>query len=76
MEGRSIPPLGWRMADYTVPADAMTKPGTYTLSVRLRSRAEPIYFMRFVGATREMERAMNQWMIDIHPYAVTFEVNP
>ena len=54
----------------------MTKPGTYTLSVRLRSRAEQIYFMRFVGATREMEQAMNEWMIDIHPYAVTFEVNP
>ncbi len=75
MEGRSIPPLGWRMADYTVPADAMTKPGTYTLAVRLRSRAEPIYFMRFVGATPEMEQAMNEWMIDIHPYAVTFEVS-
>ena len=76
MEGRSIPPLGWRDAEYKVPAGVMTEPGTYTLAVRLRSRAEPIYFMRFVGATPEMEQAMNEWMIDIRPYAVQFEVTP
>ena len=75
MEGRSLPPLSSREAHYTVPAEAMSKPGTYRLAVRLRSRAEPIYFMRFVGATLEMEQAMNEWMIDIHPYAVEFEVN-
>ena len=74
MEGRSIPPLGARDAHYTVPADAMTRPGSYTLQVRLRSRAEPIYFMKFVGATKEMERAINEWMLDIHPYAVEFDV--
>lgn len=74
MEGRSLPPLGYRFADYKVPGDLLTEPGTYKLSVRLRSRAEPIYFMKFVGATLEMEQAMNQWMIDIHPYAVEFEV--
>jgi hypothetical protein len=76
MEGRSLPPLGSRTADYTVPASAMTEPGTYRLSVRLRSRAEPIYFMRFVEATVEMEQAMNQWMVDIHPYAVEVDVRP
>ena len=75
MEGRSLPPLSSREAHYTVPAEAMSKPGTYKLAVRLRSRAEPIYFMRFVGATAEMEQSMNDWMIDIHPYAVEFEVN-
>lgn len=74
MEGRSLPPLGSRDADYTVPGDLITKPGTYRLAVRLRSRAEPIYFMRFVGATVDMEQSMNQWMIDIHPYTVTFTV--
>ena len=74
MEGRSIPPEGYRDANYTVPAEAMSKPGTYRLQVRLRSRAEPIYFMKFVGATRDMEQAINQWMIDIHPYAAKFEV--
>ena len=74
MESRSIPPLGDRMANYTVPSEAMSKAGTYRLSVRMRSRAEPIYFMKFVGATPEMEEAMNQWMIDLHPYAVEFEV--
>ncbi len=74
MESRSIPPLGHRFANYSVPSSAMSKPGTYKLSVRMRSRAEPIYFMKFVGATPEMEEAMNQWMIDMHPYAVEFEV--
>jgi len=74
MEGRSIPPLGYRDAKYKIPAEVMTKPGTYKLQARMRSRAEPIYFMRFVGATREMERNINEDMIDIHPQAVTFEV--
>lgn len=74
MEQRSLPPLGSRDAGYTVPAAALAKPGKYKLSVRLRSRAEPIYFMRFVGATADMERSMNEWMVDIHPYTVEFEV--
>ena len=76
MEGRSLPPLGSRKAKYRVPADLFKQPGAYRFSVRLRSRAEPIYFMRFVNATREMERAMNEWMIDIHPYAVEIDVLP
>ena len=74
MEGRSIPPLGSRDAVYTVPGDKIAKPGKYRLAVRLRSRAEPIYFMRFVNATSEMEEAMNEWMLDIHPYTVEFDV--
>ncbi|MEL6476652.1 MAG: multiheme c-type cytochrome [Pseudomonadota bacterium] len=74
MEGRSIPPLGYRDANYSVDGDKLTKPGTYRLSFRMRSRAEPMYFMRFVLATAEMERTMNEWMIDIHPTAVEFEV--
>ena len=74
MEGRSIPPLGHKDAEYYVPGDLIKKPGKYKLSVRMRSRAEPIYFMRFVEATTEMERSMNEWMIDIHPYTVEFEV--
>lgn len=74
MEGRSIPPLGSRDARYKVPSKHMQKKGTYQLLVRMRSRAEPIYFMKFVGATRSMEKRINEWMIDIHPYAVEFEV--
>jgi len=74
MEQRSIPPLGSRTASYRVPASAMAQPGKYRLSARLRSRAEPIYFMRFVGATIDMEQSMNEWMLDIHPYTVEFEV--
>jgi hypothetical protein len=74
MEAHSLPSLGHRMAKYSVPSKLMTKPGTYKLAVRMRSRAEPIYFMKFVGATREMELEMNRWMLDIHPYTVEFEV--
>ncbi|MBM3518922.1 MAG: cytochrome C [Alphaproteobacteria bacterium] len=74
MEGRSLPPLSSREVEYTVPGSVITKPGKYRLASRLRSRAEPIYFMRFVGATSDMEQAMNEWMIDIHPATVEFEV--
>lgn len=74
MEGRSLPPLSSRDAKYSVPGNLITRPGTYKLAVRLRSRAEPIYFMKFIGATQEMERAMNEWMVDIHAYTVEFTV--
>jgi hypothetical protein len=74
MESRSLPPLSSRMAKYRAPAEAMSKPGKYRLAVRLRSRAEPIYFMKFVGATSDMEQSMNEWMLDIHPYTVEFDV--
>lgn len=74
MESRSIPPLGDREAKYTIPSEAFKKPGKYRLAVRLRSRAEPIYFMKFVEATDEMIQSMNQWMVDIHPYTVEFDV--
>ena len=30
--------------------------------------------MKFVKATKEMEQAMNEWMLDIHPYSVVFDV--
>jgi hypothetical protein len=40
----------------------------------MRSRAEPIYFMRFVGSTKEMEQRMNEWMMNFHAYAVELEV--
>lgn len=74
MEGRSLPPLSARNADYTVPGNLLSKPGTYKLAVRMRSRAEPIYFMKFIGSTKEMERSMNEWMVDLHPYTVEFVV--
>ena len=74
MESRSLPPLSSRNASYSVPAKALSKAGTYKMAVRMRSRAEPIYFMRFIGATIEMEQAMNEWMLDIHPYTVEFQV--
>ncbi|MCX7313549.1 MAG: multiheme c-type cytochrome [Alphaproteobacteria bacterium] len=74
MEQRSIPPLGEMIAKYKIPGSLLTKPGKYTLAFRMRSRAEPIYFMKFVKATIEMERSMNQWMLDMHPMSATFEV--
>lgn len=74
MEKRSLPPLATRDAQYSIPASALAKAGRYKLAVRMRSRAEPIYFMQFCRSTSEMERAMNEWMIDIHPYTVAFDV--
>jgi hypothetical protein len=40
----------------------------------MRSRAEPIYFMRFCKATPEMEMAMQEKTLDVHAYSVEFEV--
>ncbi|MFK7766138.1 MAG: multiheme c-type cytochrome [Mariniblastus sp.] len=74
MEGHSIPALGSRNVKYSVPAKLMQQPGTYRISVRMRSRAEPIYFMRFCESTPEMERMMNEWIADFHVYSVPFEV--
>jgi len=42
MEGHSLPALASRNAKFSVPAKLITQPGTYRLSVRMRSRAEPI----------------------------------
>ena len=52
----------------------MSAPGKYKLAVRLRSRAEPIYFMRFVNATSDMERSMNEWMLSVHASSAEFQV--
>ena len=74
MEQRSIPPLSKRTASYVVPAEFVSAPGNYRLASRLCSRAEPMYFMELVGATKEMLREMNDQMIDIHPYTVEFTI--
>lgn len=74
MEAHSIAPLDHRMAKYTIPAQAFSMPGTYRLSVRMRSRTEPMYLMRFVGATPDMIRRMNENMIDICQSSFSFEV--
>jgi nitrate/TMAO reductase-like tetraheme cytochrome c subunit len=74
MENHSLPPLGERLAKYRVPGNLITKPGKYRLAFRLRSRAEPIYFMRFVGATKEMERRMNERMLSFKASTVQLEV--
>jgi hypothetical protein len=76
MENHSLPPLGERLATYQVPGNLIKKPGMYRLAFRLRSRAEPIYFMRFVGATKEMERRMNERMLNFHVLAAEIEVKP
>jgi hypothetical protein len=74
MESRSIAPLGKKEVKYTIPPEAFPYPGRYRLSFRMRSRTEPIYFMDFCGGTPEMARAMNEGMIDVHPYSVEFDV--
>ncbi|MEI6862702.1 MAG: multiheme c-type cytochrome, partial [Verrucomicrobiota bacterium] len=76
MEGRSLPPLSQRDAAYIIPASALQEPGRYRLSIRMRSRAEPMYFMDFIGATPEMDQAMNEWMINLHESTAEFTVAP
>jgi hypothetical protein len=74
LEKRSIPALGTREARFKVPGDKLKKAGTYRLSVRLRARSEPLYFMDFVGSTDEMKRTENEWITDTHAYQVEFAV--
>jgi nitrate/TMAO reductase-like tetraheme cytochrome c subunit len=76
MENHSLPPLGEKQAKYQVPGNLIAKPGKYRLAFRLRSRAEPIYFMRFVGAAKEMERRMNERMLNFKAFTVELEVKP
>jgi hypothetical protein len=76
MENHSLPPLAERLARYQVPGNLIGKPGKYRLAFRLRSRAEPIYFMRFVGAAKEMERRMNERMLNFKASTVELEVKP
>ncbi len=74
MENRSLAPLGEKQAKYQVPGNLITKPGKYRLAFRMRSRAEPIYFMRFVGSTKEMEQSMNERIMNFHAFAVEVDV--
>jgi nitrate/TMAO reductase-like tetraheme cytochrome c subunit len=74
MENRSLPPLGDKRAEYQVPGGLITKPGKYQLAFRMRSRAEPIYFMRFVRSTKEMEQSMNERIMNFHAFAVDVDV--
>jgi nitrate/TMAO reductase-like tetraheme cytochrome c subunit len=74
MENRSLAPLGEKVVNYRVPASLISRPGTYRLAFRMRSRAEPIYFMRFVGSTKEMEQSMNERIMNFHDFTVQFDV--
>jgi hypothetical protein len=74
MEARSLTPLGEKVAKYQVPGHLITKPGKYQLAFRMRSRAQPIYFMRFVTATKEMEQSMNERVMNFHAFAVDIDV--
>jgi nitrate/TMAO reductase-like tetraheme cytochrome c subunit len=76
MENHSLPPLGERLAKYQVPGNLISKPGKYRVAFRMRSRAEPIYFMRFVGAAKEMERRMNERMLNFKVSTVELEIKP
>lgn len=74
MEAHSLAPLGSRKAHFKIPGAALAEPGVYRLSIRLRSRLEPIYFMKFCESTPEMIRSMNEKILDVHPYTIAFEV--
>jgi nitrate/TMAO reductase-like tetraheme cytochrome c subunit len=76
LENHSLTPLEEKEAKYEVPGNLIKKPGKYRLAFRMRSRAEPIYFMRFVGATKEMERRMNERMLSFHVYTADLDVKP
>ena len=67
-------PAGLYQAGHIAAHRCLTQPGRYTLSVRMRSRMEPIYFMRFCEATPEMARSMNEGILDFHAYSTSFEV--
>ena len=74
MENHSLSPLGEKVATYQVPGSLIAKPGKYHIAFRMRSRAEPIYFMRFVGATKGMEQSMNERIMDFHDFQVEVDV--
>jgi nitrate/TMAO reductase-like tetraheme cytochrome c subunit len=74
MENHSLPPLAEKVAEYKVPGNLITKPGKYRLAFRMRSRSEPIYFMRFVGGTKDMEQSLNERIMNFHAFAVELEV--
>lgn len=74
MEAHSIAPLDHRSPRYHIPAEALRQPGPYRLSVRMRSRTEPIYFMRQINSTPDMIRRMNENMLDIQRASYTFQV--
>jgi hypothetical protein len=74
MEAQSLAPLGSRRVPYRVPGRLVCEPGRYRLSFRLRSRTEPLYFMRFCGATPEMQRGMLEGTLDFHQSSVEFDV--
>jgi hypothetical protein len=76
MENHSLPPLAEKLAKYQVPGSLLKKPGKYRLAFRMRSRAEPIYFMRFVRSTKEMEQRMNERMLNFKVNTVELEVKP
>ena len=67
-------PVSWACLEECLPGELLQQPGRYRLSFRMRSRSEPIYFMQFCLATEDMQRSMNENMIDIHPLSVEFEV--
>jgi hypothetical protein len=74
MEAHSIAPLDHRIVHYQVPGELLRQPGQYRLSSRLRSRPEPPYFMRLVGASPEMIRRLNENIIDFEISSHTFTV--
>ena len=57
-----------------MPGTLIKKSGKYRLAFRMRSRAEPIYFMRFVRSTKEMEQSMNERIMNFHDFAVEVDV--
>ena len=66
MESQSLAPLGSRRVPYRIPGELVQQPGTYRLSFRMRSRAEPMYFMRFCERDAR-DGALDERMDDRRP---------
>lgn len=74
LEARSLVPLEKRRASYDIPASVIKTPGTYKLTIRMRYREWPIYFLKFIYAPADVIRRANSGIMNIHPYTVAFKV--
>lgn len=73
-EPQSIPPLGNVNARFRIPASALSQPGRYRLSARMRHQSSAIHYMNMCRATPEMTRNMLEGSLDFHQQSFEFDV--
>ena len=74
MESQSLAPLGSRRVPYRIPGDLVQQPGMYRLVVPHAEPGRADVLHAILRSDREMQRAMNEWMIDVHPVTVEFVI--